>query len=101
MPFDVVKTRLDLQPCSGMGGGPIHAVRVFCQTGQQLMRQGGGPQALFVGLCPRLLQTLPSTVLYWMAVEACRRALTTHFDVEDNNSSRSCSQQQLAAPMHA
>ena len=38
--------------------------------------QGGGPKALFVGMSPRLLQTVPSCMVYWLAVEYTRRALS-------------------------
>lgn len=41
----------------------------------------GGVQALFVGVTPRLLQTMPSTMVYWFAVEGTRRALMRYVDV--------------------
>lgn len=43
-------------------------------TGKQLLGQHG-PKGLFMGLTPRLVESVPSTMLYWLAVEGCRRML--------------------------
>jgi hypothetical protein len=43
-------------------------------TGRQLLGQHG-PKGLFMGLTPRLVESVPSTMLYWLAVEGCRRML--------------------------
>lgn len=73
MPCDVIKTRMDL---TGAGaGGPAAALRSFFITGRAIVAAGGGPQALFVGIVPKLLQTVPSAIVYWCVVEATRRSL--------------------------
>jgi hypothetical protein len=86
MPCDVIKTRMDLQPASvaaaAGGGGLLRSTRAFVDTGRQLVAAGGGPQALFVGMGPRLLQTVPSCMVYWAAVEGCRRLMQHHFEVD-------------------
>lgn len=53
----------------------------------------GGPGALFVGTTPRLLQTMPSTMVYWFAVEGTRRTLMKFVDVDG-----AAPQQAQAAP---
>ena len=74
MPCDVIKTRMDLTGAGG--GGPAAALQAFFRTGRAIVAAGGGgPQALFVGLVPRLLQTVPSAIVYWCVVEASRRHL--------------------------
>lgn len=83
MPCDVIKTRMDLAPrCAPGAPGLLCSARAFLETGRQLAAAGGGPQALFVGLAPRLLQTVPSTMLYWAAVEGTRRFFQQQFEVE-------------------
>jgi hypothetical protein len=86
MPCDVIKTRMDLQPASvaaaAGGGGLLRSTRAFVDTGRQLVAAGGGPQALFVGMGPRLLQTVPSCMVYWAAVEGCRRLMQHHCEVD-------------------
>ncbi|PRW33110.1 mitochondrial carrier [Chlorella sorokiniana] len=85
MPCDVIKTRMDLHPPHCPAGGPAGAlcsIKAFFETGRQLVAAGGGPHALFVGVAPRLLQTVPSTMVYWMAVEGTRRLMATHFEVD-------------------
>ena len=84
MPCDVIKTRMDLCPpmhCPPGGGSLLCNIRAFFDTGRQLVAAGGGPGALFVGVAPRLLQTVPSTMVYWAAVEGTRRLMRQHFDV--------------------
>ncbi|GAB4823614.1 hypothetical protein N2152v2_010660 [Parachlorella kessleri] len=87
MPFDMIKTHMDLHhasyaPCPPGRNGMMYSASQFVSTGRQLMGQGG-LKALFVGLTPRLLQTMPSTMVYWFAVESTRRALMRYIDVGD------------------
>ena len=56
------------------GGGPLRSAAAFVGTGRQLLKQHG-PGGLFMGVTPRLIESVPSTMLYWLAVEGCRRAL--------------------------
>lgn len=56
------------------GGGPLRSAAAFVGTGKQLVKQHG-PRGLFMGLTPRLVESVPSTMLYWLAVEGCRRML--------------------------
>jgi hypothetical protein len=72
MPFDVVFTRMQVGGAAGGGGGG------FAATARAVVA-AGGPQALYAGAVPRLLQTVPAAVVYWMAVEGCRRALTERY----------------------
>lgn len=55
-------------------GGPLRSAAAFAGTGRQLVAQHG-PRGLFMGLAPRLAESVPSTALYWICVEACRRML--------------------------
>lgn len=91
MPCDTIKTRMDLLPptCAAGKGGLLHSARAFFDTGRQLAAAGGGPGALFVGVAPRLLQTVPSTMVYWAAVEGTRRLMRKHFDVDSPSGSDS------------
>lgn len=84
MPCDTIKTRMDLRPppCPTGAGGLLCNVRTFLDTGRQLVAAGGGLGALFVGVAPRLLQTVPSTMVYWAAVEGTRRLMRQHFDID-------------------
>ncbi|KAI3431773.1 hypothetical protein D9Q98_010529 [Chlorella vulgaris] len=85
MPCDVIKTHMDLFPpvCASARGGVLSSTRAFFETGRRLVALGG-PQALFVGVAPRLLQNVPSCMVYWAAVEATRRFMVHHFDVQGN-----------------
>ncbi len=91
MPCDTIKTRMDLLPptCAAGKGGLLHSARAFFDTGRQLAAAGGGPGALFVGVAPRLLQTVPSTMVYWAAVEGTRRLMRKHFDIDNPSGSDS------------
>ncbi|WIA17868.1 hypothetical protein OEZ85_009368 [Tetradesmus obliquus] len=77
MPPDCVKTVLETgggvapKPGSGVFG----SVAAFGATGRQLVAQRGVAGGLFCGMGPRLLESVPSTMLYWMAVEGARRVL--------------------------
>jgi hypothetical protein len=59
-------------------------------TGKQLMTQHG-PRGLFMGLTPRLVESVPSTMLYWLAVEGCRRMLEPYVAPEAGTVSSSSS----------
>jgi solute carrier family 25 (mitochondrial S-adenosylmethionine transporter), member 26 len=86
MPMDVVFTRMaceaGLGPVSGAAcasaasRSPLQSATAFAETAKCIVAQGGGPQVLFAGLGPRLLQTVPAAMVYWATVEATRRALS-------------------------
>ena len=81
MPLDVVKTRMEVAPLLGLractAGGPsalLRGLREFGATGHALVAERG-PGALYAGLAPRLAGRVPGSVVYWLAVAACWRAL--------------------------
>ncbi|KAG7670645.1 hypothetical protein KSW81_003202 [Nannochloris sp. 'desiccata'] len=88
MPFDVTFTRMNLGSCmlptaAGASNGSVrHSLANFVGTVRLIVAQGGGPHALFAGVVPRLLQTVPAGMVYWAAVEATRRALENRYDIE-------------------
>jgi hypothetical protein len=63
MPADCIKTRLELSVVPPPKGAARNAVHFF-QTGREMVAQKG-LGALFVGMTPRLVEKVPSTVLYW------------------------------------
>ena len=73
MPADCIKTRLELT-ATRSGGGIRTSVALFMSTAQSMVKQEG-LQSMFVGMGPRLACAIPSAMVYWLAVEACRRAL--------------------------
>ena len=73
MPADCIKTRLELT-ATRSGGGVLTSLALIMSTARGMVRQEG-LQSLFVGMGPRLACSIPSAMLYWLAVEACRRAL--------------------------
>jgi solute carrier family 25 (mitochondrial S-adenosylmethionine transporter), member 26 len=107
MPFDTTFTRMHLTPSApacplgsnGARGSPLGSANAFFRTASSIVATGGGPGALFVGLVPRLLHTVPAGIVFWAAVEGTRRALEGHFDVEGpcSTSSMPIMQQKLAA----
>lgn len=81
MPFDVIFTRMNvLHLPDGRNKSIAALLGAFWTTAVSTC--GHGTRACFVGLVPRLLQTVPAGMVYWMAVEATRRALDEQFDVE-------------------
>lgn len=73
MPADCIKTRLELgsaRPPSGLINGSV----TFFTTGRQMLADTG-LRSMFVGLTPRLLENVPSTMFYWVLVAALRRTL--------------------------
>jgi hypothetical protein len=58
----------------GAHGLALNSAAAFAATGRRMVGQQGG-RGLFVGLAPRLVESVPSTMLYWLAVEGCRRLL--------------------------
>jgi hypothetical protein len=63
MPFDVIKTYIQTHgavtaAASSSAVGLTGSLALFLATGQQLVAKGG-PQALFVGLAPRLAHQVP------------------------------------------
>jgi len=89
MPFDVTFTRMNLGTCvlptaSGASSGNCvrHTLANFVAIVRLIITQGGGPHALFAGVVPRLLQTVPAGMVYWAAVEATRRALENKYEVD-------------------
>ena len=73
MPADCIKTRLELT-ATRSGGGVLTSLALIMGTARGMVRQEG-LQSLFVGMGPRLACSIPSAMLYWLAVEACRRTL--------------------------
>lgn len=73
MPSDVIKTVIETKG-HGAGQGVLGSLKAFGSTGKDLVAKGG-LGSLYVGLLPRLAGEVPSTMLYWLAVEACRRLL--------------------------
>jgi hypothetical protein len=80
-PLDVIKTQME---CGGKaaahaaaGSGAAGSVAAFGQTARNIWATQG-PRGLAVGLGPRLVEQVPSTMLYWFAVEGCRRLLEPH-----------------------
>jgi solute carrier family 25 S-adenosylmethionine transporter 26 len=84
MPFDVTFTRMNLGTCALPTGAVSsrHGLASFAATVRLIVAQGGGPHALFAGVVPRLLQTVPAGMVYWAAVEATRRALESKYDIQ-------------------
>ena len=84
MPFDVIFTRMNVLGHFGADGrnkSITALLGAFWTTAATTCKHG--TRACFVGLVPRLLQTVPAGMIYWMAVEATRRALETQFDVRE------------------
>jgi hypothetical protein len=77
MPPDCVKTVLETGGgvAAKQGSGVIGSVAAFAATTRQLVQQRGVAGGLFCGMGPRLMESVPSTMLYWMAVEGARRVL--------------------------
>jgi hypothetical protein len=77
MPPDCVKTVLETGGgvAAKQGSGIAGSVASFAATARQLVQQRGVAGGLFSGMGPRLLESVPSTMLYWMAVEGARRVL--------------------------
>ncbi|KAK9915977.1 hypothetical protein WJX75_006833 [Coccomyxa subellipsoidea] len=76
MPADCVKMRIELSGVTPRGG-VLPSLALFLGTARAMVRQGG-LGALFVGMGPRLADKVPGTVVYWLAVEGCRRALAPY-----------------------
>ena len=73
MPADCIKTRLELT-ATRTQGGVLTNLGLFMGTARTMIKQEG-LQSMFVGMGPRLAHAIPSAMVYWLAVEACRRAL--------------------------
>ena len=73
MPADCIKTRLELT-ATRSGGSIFTNLALIMSTARGMVRQEG-LKSMFVGMGPRLACAIPSAMLYWLAVEACRRAL--------------------------
>ena len=73
MPADCIKTRLELT-ATRSAGGVLTNVRLFMRTARSMVKEEG-LQSMYVGIGPRLAGAIPSAMVYWLAVEACRRAL--------------------------
>jgi hypothetical protein len=54
-------------------------------TGRNLVARGG-PGALFTGMNMRLAEQVPSTALYWLAVEGVKRALEPYVIADEGSS---------------
>lgn len=85
MPFDVIKTYIQTHGAIGAavsssgssGAGLSHSMGLFLSTAKALVARGG-PQALFVGLVPRLAHQVPGAIVCWYCIETCHRTLTKH-----------------------
>ena len=76
MPTDCIKTVMETGggvAVAGKGGAGA-TTAAFIATGRQLVARHG-VQGLFAGLAPRLMEQVPSTMLYWAAVGGCKRLL--------------------------
>lgn len=73
MPADCIKTRLELT-ATRTQGGVLTNLGLIMGTARTMIKQEG-LQSMFVGMGPRLAHAIPSAMVYWLAVEACRRAL--------------------------
>ncbi|KAK9809175.1 hypothetical protein WJX72_010841 [[Myrmecia] bisecta] len=76
MPSDCIKTRIEMSAVAPPKG-LVPGARNFMAVGRGLVA-ANGPKSLFVGLVPRLAEKVPSTMVYWLAVEGCRRALAPY-----------------------
>ncbi len=74
MPLDVVKTRMEVAPLLVPRSALFGGLRAFTATGRRLVA-ARGPGVLFSGLAPRLAAKVPGSIVYWLVVAACRRAL--------------------------
>jgi hypothetical protein len=74
MPSDCVKTVIETSGPRPAGMSPAASLGLVVATARQLVAAKGAA-GLFVGMAPRLAEKVPSTCLYWLAVESCRRHL--------------------------
>ncbi|KAJ9506965.1 hypothetical protein QJQ45_016546, partial [Haematococcus lacustris] len=74
MPFDCVKTYMQTHDTAALGKQSKHQLALFFQTGAAMVRRRG-PGALFVGVVPRLVQQVPSSIICWWAVERVQKTL--------------------------
>lgn len=72
-PFDVVKTVMETGGSAAAAGTGAGA---FAATARNVVAKQG-PGGLWVGIVPRMAE-VPSTMVYWLAVEGCRRLLEPH-----------------------
>ena len=73
MPADCIKTRMELgatRPPPGL----LRGSAAFVRTGRVMLAERG-LRSMFVGVAPRLLENVPSTMFYWVLVAALRRSL--------------------------
>lgn len=77
MPFDCVKTYMQTHGTDVNGQGVLKSARLFLATGQQMVAKNGW-KCLYVGVVPRLLQQVPSAMLCWWSIEACKRVAEPH-----------------------
>lgn len=77
MPADCIKLKLELSSAP-VAAGVCESVGQFFGTGKAIATGPGGPSALFRGMGPRLAEKVPSTMIYWVVVEAARKALAPH-----------------------
>lgn len=74
MPFDVVKTYMQIHSGATASTTLVQQTAGFFGTGFAMVRKRG-PGALFVGVVPRLIQQIPSSTVCWWSIESCRKAL--------------------------
>ena len=75
MPADLINTRMQTVDChSTKGKNWLQIMLSFFVTGKQILaRDGVG--ALFRGCAPRLMNHVPASMLFWLTLETCQRAL--------------------------
>lgn len=76
MPLTCIKTVIDTR-CIVPPRGLLPTLRTFWLTGHEIVAAGGA-QALFRGLLPQMVETIPSVGMYWLAVECTRRLLAPY-----------------------
>jgi hypothetical protein len=77
MPCDTIQVVMETTAVPTGRRGAAASAAAFVATGRRLVAEHG-PGGLFTGAAPRLAERVPSTALYWLAVEAARRALEPH-----------------------
>jgi len=68
------------------GKGFTSSARMFAATGRRMLRDGGA-KALYVGVVPRLLQQVPSSMLCWYTIHTVERLLQQSVVIQDEHSS--------------
>jgi len=73
-PADCIKTRIVTMSPALTDGAALSAGQLWRAASRHIWRTQG-VAGMFVGTLPRLVEKVPSTMMYWVAIEACARAL--------------------------